>query len=113
MRHRRKIATTTVWLEHCKLTAEMIPNSVIRFKPAPVSERLCINTGVKDILIADCTGETANLIPAKIEADNGVIRIANKALRPDTCPARRQITSINTAEHRISRGFFVRCETAR
>ncbi|WP_299826692.1 fasciclin domain-containing protein [uncultured Roseobacter sp.] len=81
---------TDVLLYHVddrKLTAEMIPNGSNYFKPVLASERLCISKGADGVSIADGTGETANVIIANIEADNGVIHVVDKVLLPGTRPA--------------------------
>lgn len=81
---------TDVLLYHVddrKLTAEMIPNGSTYFKPVLASERLCISKGADGVSIADGTGETANVIIANIEADNGVIHVVDKVLLPGTRPA--------------------------
>ncbi|WP_195818516.1 fasciclin domain-containing protein [Roseobacter sp. MH60115] len=81
---------TDVLLYHVddrKLTAEMIPNGSTYFKPVLASERLCISKGADGVSIADGTGETANVIVANIEADNGVIHVVDKVLLPGTRPA--------------------------
>ena len=81
---------TDVLLYHVddrKLTAEMIPNGSNYFKPVLASERLCISKGASGVSIADGTGESANVIIANIEADNGVIHVVDKVLLPGTRPA--------------------------
>lgn len=81
---------TDVLLYHVddrKLTAEMIPNGSTYFKPVLASERLCISKGADGVSIADGTGETANVIVANIQADNGVIHVVDKVLLPGTRPA--------------------------
>lgn len=81
---------TDVLLYHVddrKLTAEMIPNGSNYFKPVLASERLCISKGADGVSIADGTGETANVIVANIQADNGVIHVVDKVLLPGTRPA--------------------------
>ncbi|MBW4707574.1 fasciclin domain-containing protein [Roseobacter sp. YSTF-M11] len=80
---------TDVLLYHVddrKLTAEMIPNGSTYFKPVLASERLCISKGANGVSIADGTGETANVVIANIEADNGVIHVVDKVLLPGTRP---------------------------
>ncbi len=81
---------TNVLLYHVddrKLTAEMIPAGANYFKPVLASERLCISKGADGVSIADGTGESANVIIANIEADNGVIHVVDKVLLPGTRPA--------------------------
>ncbi|WP_298919796.1 fasciclin domain-containing protein [uncultured Roseobacter sp.] len=81
---------TDVLLYHVddrKLTAEMIPNGSNYFKPVLASERLCISKGSDGVSIADGTGETATVVIANIEADNGVIHVVDKVLLPGTRPA--------------------------
>ncbi|WP_299406371.1 fasciclin domain-containing protein [uncultured Roseobacter sp.] len=80
---------TDVLLYHVddrKLTAEMIPNGSTYFKPVLASERLCISKGADGVSIADGTGETATVVVANIEADNGVIHVVDKVLLPGTRP---------------------------
>ena len=69
-----------------KLTADMIPAGSNYFKPLLASERLCITSGSDGVMIADGTGETANVVIANIEADNGVIHVVDKVLLPGTRP---------------------------
>ena len=57
------------------------------FKPVLASERLCITKGADGVMIADGTGEIANVIIADIKADNGVIHVIDKVLLPGTRPA--------------------------
>lgn len=81
---------TNVLLYHVddrKLTAEMIPNGSNYFKPVLASERLCITKGGSGVSIADGTGDSANVIIANIQADNGVIHVIDKVLLPGTRPA--------------------------
>lgn len=81
---------TNVLLYHVddrKLTAEMIPTGSNYFKPVLASERLCITKSGAGVSIADGTGETANVVIANIEADNGVIHVVDKVLLPGTRPA--------------------------
>ncbi|WP_298972066.1 fasciclin domain-containing protein [uncultured Roseobacter sp.] len=80
---------TDVLLYHVddrKLTAEMIPNGSTYFKPVLASQRLCISKGADGVSIADGTGETATVVVANIEADNGVIHVVDKVLLPGTRP---------------------------
>lgn len=81
---------TNVLLYHVddrKLTAEMIPAGSNYFKPVLASERLCITKGSDGVTIADGTGESATVVIANIEADNGVIHVVDKVLLPGTRPA--------------------------
>ncbi|WP_299428003.1 fasciclin domain-containing protein [uncultured Shimia sp.] len=80
---------TDVLLYHVddrKLTADMIPAGSNYFKPLLASERLCITSGSDGVMIADGTGEMANVVIANIEADNGVIHVVDKVLLPGTRP---------------------------
>lgn len=81
---------TNVLLYHVddrKLSAAMIPNGSTYFKPILTSERLCITKGASGVTIADGTGETATVVIADIQADNGVIHVVDKVLLPGTRPA--------------------------
>lgn len=81
---------TNVLLYHVddrNLTAEQIPNGSNYFKPILASERICITKGASGVSIADGTGDTANVVIANIEADNGVIHVIDKVLLPGTRPA--------------------------
>ena len=85
-----KTQLTNVLLYHVddrKLTAEMIPAGANYFKPILASERLCFKSGSDGVMIADGTGEMANVIIANIMADNGVIHVVDKVLLPGTRPA--------------------------
>ena len=80
---------TNVLLYHVddrNLTAGMIPHGSNYFKPVLESERLCITRSQDGVMIADGTGEMANVIIADIEADNGVIHVIDKVLLPGTRP---------------------------
>lgn len=70
-----------------KLMAGMIPAGSNYFKPILASERLCITAGSDGVMIADGTGEMANVVIADIKADNGVIHVIDKVLLPGTRPA--------------------------
>jgi uncharacterized surface protein with fasciclin (FAS1) repeats len=70
-----------------KLTAGMIPAGSNYFKPLLASQRLCITAGSNGVMIADGTGEMANVVVADIMADNGVIHVVDKVLLPGTRPA--------------------------
>ena len=81
---------TNILLYHVddrKLTAGMIPGGSNYFKPVLASERLCITAGSGGVMIADGTGEMANVVVADIMADNGVIYVIDKVLLPGTRPA--------------------------
>lgn len=81
---------TNVLLYHVddrKLMANMIPAGSNYFKPILASERLCITAGSDGVMIADGTGEMANVVIADIQADNGVIHVVDKVLLPGTRPA--------------------------
>ncbi|QUJ77074.1 fasciclin domain-containing protein [Sulfitobacter albidus] len=81
---------TDVLLYHVddrNLTAEQIPAGSNYFKPINTAERLCITKGASGVSIADGTGETANVVVANIQADNGVIHVIDKVLLPGTRPA--------------------------
>ena len=81
---------TNVLLYHVddrKLTAEKIPAGSNYFKPVLASERLCITKGADGVSIADGTGDSANVVIANIQADNGVIHVIDKVLLPGTRPA--------------------------
>ena len=57
------------------------------YKPVLTSERLCITKSGAGVSIADGTGESANVVIANIEADNGVIHVIDKVLLPGSRPA--------------------------
>lgn len=81
---------TNVLLYHVDdryLTAEQIPAGSNYFKPVLTSERLCITKGSDGVSIADGTGESANVVIANINADNGVIHVIDKVLLPGVRPA--------------------------
>ena len=80
---------TNVLLYHVddrNLPAAGIPTGSNYFKPVLASERLCITKGADGVMIADGTGEMANVIIADIKADNGVIHVIDKVLLPGTRP---------------------------
>ncbi len=80
---------TNVLLYHVddrNLSAAMIPGGSNYFKPILASERLCITKGSGGVSIADGTGESANVIIADIEAENGVIHVIDKVLLPGDRP---------------------------
>ena len=80
---------TNVLLYHVddrQLNAADFPAGSNYFKPVLASERLCI-TSAGGVTIADGTGETANVIIADIQAENGVIHVIDKVLLPGTRPA--------------------------
>lgn len=81
---------TNVLLYHVddrNLPAEAIPTGSNYFKPVLATERLCITKGASGVSIADGTGESANVVIANIQADNGVIHVIDKVLLPGTRPA--------------------------
>ncbi len=81
---------TNVLLYHVddrNLAAADIPAGSNYFKPALTSERLCITKSSDGVMIADGTGEMANVVIADIQADNGVIHVIDKVLLPGTRPA--------------------------
>jgi len=81
---------TDVLLYHVddrELMAGDFPAGSNYFKPILASERLCITSSSDGVMIADGTGEMANVIIANIEADNGVIHVIDKVLLPGTRPA--------------------------
>lgn len=84
-----KAQLTDVLLYHVddrELTAEMIPTGSNYFKPVLASQRLCITKDGGGVSIADGTGDTANVVIANIQADNGVIHVVDKVLLPGTRP---------------------------
>lgn len=81
---------TNVLLYHVddrNLPAAGIPAGSNYFKPVLTSERLCITKSSDGVMIADGTGEMANVVIADIKADNGVIHVIDKVLLPGTRPA--------------------------
>lgn len=81
---------TNILLYHVddrELMAADFPAGSNYFKPINAAERLCITSADGAVTIADGTGETANVIIANIEADNGVIHVIDKVLLPGTRPA--------------------------
>ncbi len=81
---------TDVLLYHVddrNLPASGIPSGSNYFKPILASERLCITKSSDGVMIADGTGEMANVIIADIKADNGVIHVVDKVLLPGKRPA--------------------------
>ena len=80
---------TNVLLYHVddrRLAAADFPAGSNFFKPVLASERLCITADGAGVSIADGTGETANVIIADIEAENGIIHVIDKVLLPGTRP---------------------------
>jgi uncharacterized surface protein with fasciclin (FAS1) repeats len=80
---------TNVLLYHVddrNLTANKIPAGSNFFKPVLASERMCITKGADGVMIADGTGEMANVVIADIKASNGVIHVIDKVLLPGTRP---------------------------
>lgn len=81
---------TAVLLYHVDdrvIMASDFPAGSNYFKPINESERLCITASGNGVLIADGTGETADVIIANFEADNGVIHVIDKVLLPGTRPS--------------------------
>ena len=81
---------TNVLLYHVddrNLSAAAIPAGSNYFKPILASERLCITKSSDGVMIADGTGDMANVIIADIQAENGVIHVVDKVLLPGTRPA--------------------------
>lgn len=81
---------TNVLLYHVddrNLPAAAIPAGSNYFKPVLASERLCITKSADGVMIADGTGEMANVVIADIQADNGVIHVIDKVLLPGTRPS--------------------------
>lgn len=81
---------TNVLLYHVddrNLPAAGIPDGSTTFRPVLASERLCITKSGGAVSIADGTGQTANVVIADIQADNGVIHVIDKVLIPGTRPA--------------------------
>ena len=80
---------TNVLLYHVddrNLPAGNIPTGSNYFKPVLASERLCITKSGAGVMIADGTGEMANVVIADIKADNGVIHVIDKVLLPGVRP---------------------------
>jgi len=80
---------TNVLLYHVddrNLPAAEIPTGSTYFKTLLESERLCIIKSADGVMIADGTGEMANVIIADIQADNGVIHVIDKVLLPGSRP---------------------------
>ncbi len=80
---------TNVLLYHVddrNLPASGIPEGSNYFQPVLASERLCITKSADGVMIADGTGEMANVVIADIQADNGVIHVIDKVLLPGTRP---------------------------
>lgn len=81
---------TNVLLYHVddrNLAAADIPAGSNYFKPALTSERLCITKSSDGVMIADGTGEMANVVIADIKASNGVIHVVDKVLLPGERPS--------------------------
>lgn len=81
---------TNILLYHVddrNLSTAAIPDGSSYFKPILSSERLCITKSSDGVMIADGTGDMANVIIADIQADNGVIHVIDKVLLPGVRPA--------------------------
>lgn len=81
---------TNILLYHVddrSLPAANIPMGSNYFKPMLESERLCITKNADGVMIADGTGEMANVVIADIQADNGVIHVIDKVLLPGDRPS--------------------------
>lgn len=81
---------TNILLYHVddrNLSAAAIPDGSSYFKPILSNERLCITKSSDGVMIADGTGDMANVIIADIQADNGVIHVIDKVLLPGVRPA--------------------------
>lgn len=81
---------TNVLLYHVddrKLDANMIPAGSNFFKPILDTARLCITKAEGAVTIADGTGESASVVIADIQAENGVIHVVDKVLLPGERPA--------------------------
>ncbi len=81
---------TNILLYHVddrSLPAANIPTGSNYFKPMLESERLCITKNADGVMIADGTGEMANVVIADIQADNGVIHVIDKVLLPGDRPS--------------------------
>ncbi|MEM9350240.1 MAG: fasciclin domain-containing protein [Pseudomonadota bacterium] len=79
-------AVLTYHVDDRKLLANEFAPGANFYKPVNTAERLCIDASASGVTIADGTGETANVIIANIEADNGVIHVIDKVLLPGTRP---------------------------
>ncbi|MEM9437186.1 MAG: fasciclin domain-containing protein [Pseudomonadota bacterium] len=79
-------AVLTYHVDDRKLLANQFAPGANFYKPVNTAERLCIDASSAGVSIADGTGETANVIIANIEADNGVIHVIDKVLLPGTRP---------------------------
>ena len=90
MQPENKDQLTNVLLYHVddrNLPAAGIPFGSNYFKPVLASERLCITKDSAGVSIADGTGESATVVIADIQADNGVIHVIDKVLLPGQRPA--------------------------
>jgi len=65
----------------------MMPTGSNYFRPILTTERLCITASDAGVVIADGTGEMANVVIADIIADNGVIHVVDNVLLPGARPA--------------------------
>ncbi|MEM9855228.1 MAG: fasciclin domain-containing protein [Pseudomonadota bacterium] len=80
-------AVLTYHVDDRKLLSTSFAEGPNTYRPVNATERLCIDASAAGVTIADGTGETANVIIANIEADNGVIHVIDKVLLPGTRPA--------------------------
>lgn len=80
-------AVLTYHVDDRKLLADEFAPGANYYKPLNTGERLCIDASASGVSIADGTGQSANVIIANIEADNGVIHVIDKVLLPGTRPA--------------------------
>ena len=80
-------AVLTYHVDDRELMANEFAPGANYYKPVNTAERLCIDASAGGVTIADGTGETANVIIANIQADNGVIHVIDKVLLPGTRPA--------------------------
>ncbi|MEM6760740.1 MAG: fasciclin domain-containing protein [Pseudomonadota bacterium] len=81
------VSVLTYHVDDRKLTASDFAAGSNYYKPVNTAERLCITASGAGVTIGDSTGDTANVIIANIEADNGVIHVIDKVLLPGARPA--------------------------